>query len=374
MTFLYLSCIEIALIYLLNIPKELFKRYIGMSLFVNGVVMMISSSLLLQDILILESLCFFLLYSLKRRITEILFYLSFLLVVKDIIIIFPFYTLISFIIYMTVMALLVYIKQRYPIDNQNIYWSLLMMISLSTLCIYHILYYDFIEILGVNRHLIILTTLVITMMISYYMFFKYTKLNHEQQLLNQAITYFKNDQQNYAYLEKKNNELYKLKHDLKYDYLQMKQAIKEKEFETINQIVDQKIALLDQEDMLITSGNKLLDSFINMKLEQLQLKKIIPTMIISIQDISFIQDDHLNIIINYLFDLAALCVNHQELQVKIIQDTCVFEITMTMHLGIENIDPVKYDTLKLLLKKYQGSIKIIHENQNLIISLLIPMQ
>lgn len=374
MTFLYLSCIEIALIYLLNIPKELFKRYIGMSLFVNGVVMMISSSLLLQDILFLESLFFFLFYSLKRRITEILFYLSFLLVVKDIIIIFPFYTLISFIIYMTVMALLVYIKQRYPIDNQNIYWSLLMMISLSTLCIYHILYYDFLEILGVNRHLIILTTLVITMMISYYMFFKYTKLNHEQQLLNQAITYFKNDQQNYAYLEKKNNELYKLKHDLKYDYLQMKQAIKEKEFETINQIVDQKIALLDQEDMLITSGNKLLDSFINMKLEQLQLKKIIPTMIISIQDISFIQDDHLNIIINYLFDLAALCVNHQELQVKIIQDTCVFEITMTMHLGIENIDPVKYDTLKLLLKKYQGSIKIIHENQNLIISLLIPMQ
>ena len=355
MTFLYLSCIEIALIYLLNIPKELFKRYIGMSLFVNGVVMMISSSLLLQDILFLESLCFFLFYSLKRRITEILFYLSFLLVVKDIIIIFPFYTLISFIIYMTVMVLLVYIKQRYPIDNQNIYWSLLMMISLSTLCIYHILYYDFLE-------------------ISYYMFFKYTKLNHEQQLLNQAITYFKNDQQNYAYLEKKNNELYKLKHDLKYDYLQMKQAIKEKEFETINQIVDQKIALLDQEDMLITSGNKLLDSFINMKLEQLQLKKIIPMMIISIQDISFIQDDHLNIIINYLFDLAALCVNHQELQVKIIQDTCVFEITMTMHLGIENIDPVKYDTLKLLLKKYQGSIKIIHENQNLILSLLIPMQ
>ena len=39
-----------------------------------------------------------------------------------------------------------------------------MMISLSTLCIYHILYYDFLEILGVNRHLIILTTLVIRVM------------------------------------------------------------------------------------------------------------------------------------------------------------------------------------------------------------------
>ena len=67
MTFLYLSCIEIALIYLLNIPKELFKRYIGMSLFVNGVVMMISSSLLLQDILFLESLCFFLVLFIKKK-------------------------------------------------------------------------------------------------------------------------------------------------------------------------------------------------------------------------------------------------------------------------------------------------------------------
>ena len=72
MTFLYLSCIEIALIYLLNIPKELFKRYIGMSLFVNGVVMMISSSLLLQDILFLESLCFFLFYSLQHGIQAII--------------------------------------------------------------------------------------------------------------------------------------------------------------------------------------------------------------------------------------------------------------------------------------------------------------
>lgn len=374
MTFLYLSCIEIALIFLLNIPQDVLKKYIVFSIVVNGLVAMMSSSLLLQDILFLESLCFFLFYSLKRKITEIIFYLSFLLVVKDIIFIFPFYMIISLIIYVTVIALLVYIKQRYPIDNQNIYWSLLMMLALSTLCIYHILYYDFLEILGVNRHLIILLTLVITMMISYYMFFKYTKLNHEQQLLNQAITYFKNDQQNYAYLEKKNNELYKLKHDLKYDYLQMKQAIKEKEFESIKQIVDQKIIALDQEEMLVTSGNKLLDSFINMKLEQLHLKKINPTMIISIQDISFIQDDHLNIIINYLFDLASLCVNQQELEVKMIQDTCAFEIAMTMHLGIENIDQVKYDTLKLLLKKYQGSIKIIHENQNLILSLLIPMQ
>ena len=33
-----------------------------------------------------------------------------------------------------------------------------------------------------------------------------------------------------------------------------------------------------------------------------------------------------------------------------------FEITMTMHLGIENIDPVKYDTLKLLTKKISKAV------------------
>ncbi len=373
MFFLYLSCIEIALIFLLNIPQDIFKKYIGVSIIINGLVMMMSSSLLLQDILFLECLCFFLLYTLERRITEIIFYLSFLLVVKDIIAIFPFYTFISLLIYIIVISLLVYIKQRYPIDNKNIYWNLLMMISMSTLCIYHILYYDFLEILGVNRHLIILTTLVITIVISYYMFFKYTKLNHEQQLLNQAVNYFKNDQQNYAYLEKKNNELYKLKHDLKYDYLQMKQAIKEKEFETINQIVDQKIAVLNQEEMIIISGNKLFDSFMNMKLEQLKLEHITPTIIVSIQDVSFIEDEHLNIIINYLFDIAMSCIQNNELEIKVIQDECAFEITMFINQGIENIDRVKYDTLKLILKRYQGSIKIIHENQNINISLLIPV-
>lgn len=52
----------------------------------------------------------------------------------------------------------------------------------------------------------------------------------------QAVNYFKNDQQNYAFIEKENNELNKLKHDLKYEYLQMKEYVKRKEFETVNQM------------------------------------------------------------------------------------------------------------------------------------------
>ena len=372
-TFLYFCCIEIALIYLLNVPKEFCKKYLIVCLLSNCLINAIASTLLLQDVLFLEVICFFLFYFLDRNITEILFYLSFSLVIKDIVLLLPFYEAISFIVFMIIIALMIYIKHFYPIDNQNMYWGLLMLISISTLCVYHILYYDFLDVLGVNRNLIILITLVLTIIFSYYLFFRYTKLYHEQQLLNQAVNYFKNDQQNYAFIEKKNNELNKLKHDLKYEYLQMKEYVKRKEFETVNQMIDQKVASLDQEEMIITSGNKLFDAFVNMKLEQLKLEHITPTMIISIQDISFINDEHLNIIISYLFDIAMNCIQNNELEIKAIQDECVFEIAIFISQGIENIDRMKYDTLKLILKKYQGSIKIIHENQNINISLLIPV-
>lgn len=372
-TFLYFCCIEIALIYLLNVPKELFKKYLIVCLLSNCLINAIASTLLLQDVLFLEVICFFLFYFLDRNITEILFYLSFSLVIKDIVLLLPFYEAISFIAFMIIIALMIYIKHFYPIDNQNMYWGLLMLISISTLCVYHILYYDFLDVLGVNRNLIILATLVLTIIFSYYLFFRYTKLYHEQQLLNQAVSYFKNDQQNYAFIEKKNNELNKLKHDLKYEYLQMKEYVKRKEFETVNQMIDQKVASLNQEEMIITSGNKLFDSFVNMKLEQLKLEHITPTMIVSIQDISFIDDEHLNIIISYLFDIAMSCIQNNELEIKAIQDECAFEITMFINQGIENIDRVKYDTLKLILKRYHGSMKIIHENQNINISLLIPV-
>lgn len=372
-TFLYFCCIEIVLIYLLNVPKEFFKKYLFVCLLSNSLINTIASTLLLQDVLFLEVICFFLFYFLDRNITEILFYLSFSLVIKDIVLLLPFYEAISFIVFMIIIALMMYIKHFYPIDNQNMYWGLLMLISISTLCVYHILYYDFLDVLGVNRNLIILITLVLTIIFSYYLFFRYTKLYHEQQLLNQAVSYFKNDQQNYAFIEKKNNELNKLKHDLKYEYLQMKEYVKRKEFEAVNQMIDQKVASLDQEEMIITSGNKLFDAFVNMKLEQLKLEHITPTMIVSIQDISFIDDEHLNIIISYLFDIAMSCIQNNELEIKAIQDECAFEIMMFINQGIENIDRVKYDTLKLILKRYQGSMKIIHENQNVNISLLIPV-
>lgn len=52
------------------------------------------------------------------------------------------------------------------------------------------------------------------------------------------------------------------------------------------------------------------------------------------------------------------CIQNNELEIKAIQDECVFEIAIFISQGIENIDR-KYDTLKQFYKNIQGSIKII---------------
>lgn len=370
MSFLYFCCIEALLTYLLRTNKT---AIIIASLLINCLLSVFTNHPLLQDLLLIESLCFLFYYYSDRLLSEIIFYLSFLTVIKNLVVLIPISSIVSLIIYILIISTFAIIQKLYPIDNKNLYWGLLMAISLSTLCIYHILYNDFLNILGINCNLIILITLLITIIISYYLFLRYTKLNHEQQLLNQAIDHFKNDQQNYAFIEKKNDELYKLRHDLKYDYLQMKEYVKRKEFANVNEMIDKRIDSLNDHNMLIISGNKLFDSFINMKLEQLKLNNIKPAIIVSIQDISFIEDEHLNILINYLFDIAIDCMENNELEVKITEDQCAFEITLYMNDAKERINQMKYDTLVLILHKYHGSLQVQHAGASLYISTLIPV-
>lgn len=200
MSFLYFCCIEALLTYLLRTNKT--AIFIA-SLLINCLLSVFTSHPLLQDLLLIESLCFLFYYYSDRLLSEIIFYLSFLTVIKNLVVLMPISPIVSLIIYILIISAFAIIQKLYPIDNKNLYWGLLMAISLSTLCIYHILYNDFLNVLGINCNLIILITLLITIIISYYLFLRYTKLNHEQQLLNQAIDHFKNDQQNYAFIEKK---------------------------------------------------------------------------------------------------------------------------------------------------------------------------
>ena len=146
-----------------------------------------------------------------------------------------------------------------------------------------------------------------------------------------------------------------------------------KEIENVNEMIDKRIDSLNDHNMLIISGNKLFDSFINMKLEQLKLNNIKPAIIVSIQDISFIEDEHLNILINYLFDIAIDCMENNELEVKITEDQCAFEITLYMNDAKERINQMKYDTLVLILHKYHGSLQVQHAGASLYISTLIPV-
>ena len=343
---------------------------------VNIFLIQIQGSSILTDVILLETLCLIIYYHLDHCLSEILFYLSFMCFIKNLFIV-PQYILLGIIIYCIVALGIIYVKKQFPIHMQNVYWLFLSVVSLSTLCIYHILYNDFLDILGINRNVVILLTLLLTIIISYYLFLRNSVLTERQQLIQDAIDNFKNEQKQYAYIEKKNSELYKLRHDLKYDYLQMQQYIKKHQYDHMNEIINQKLDYLNHDYEMICSGHKLIDSYINMKLEQIKQNEIHSKMIVSVHDLSYIDDQHLHIFISYMFDLAieASLQNEKIINIQIIEDTSAFEMTMTIPGKIpENINKTTLETLKLLLKKYQGNLYIssAQNASQFYISLLIP--
>lgn len=145
MSFLYFCCIETLLTYLLRTNKT--AIFIA-SLLINCLLSIFTSHPLLQDLLLIESLCFLFYYYSDRLLSEIIFYLSFLTVIKNLVVLIPISPIVSLIIYILIISAFAIIQKLYPIDNKNLYWGLLMAISLSTLCICHILYNDFLNILG----------------------------------------------------------------------------------------------------------------------------------------------------------------------------------------------------------------------------------
>lgn len=74
MSFLYFCCIEALLTYLLRTNKT---AIIIASLLINCLLSVFTSHPLLQDLLLIESLCFLFYYYSDRLLSEIIFYLSF---------------------------------------------------------------------------------------------------------------------------------------------------------------------------------------------------------------------------------------------------------------------------------------------------------
>lgn len=79
MSFLYFCCIEALLTYLLRTNKT---AIIIASLLINCLLSVFTSHPLLQDLLLIESLCFLFYYYSDRMLSELVFYLSFLTVIK----------------------------------------------------------------------------------------------------------------------------------------------------------------------------------------------------------------------------------------------------------------------------------------------------
>lgn len=115
-SFLYFCCIEASLIFLLRTSQTA----IIASLLINCLLSVFTSHPLLQDLLLIESLCFLFYYS-DRLLSEIIFYLSFLTVIKNLVILIPISPIVSLIIYILIISSFAFIQKLYPIDNKNLY-------------------------------------------------------------------------------------------------------------------------------------------------------------------------------------------------------------------------------------------------------------
>lgn len=100
MSFLYFCCIEALLTYLLRTNKTA----IIASLLINCLLSVFTSHPLLQDLLLIESLCFLFYYYSDRLLSEIVFYLSFLTVIKNLVILIPISPIVSLIIYILIIS------------------------------------------------------------------------------------------------------------------------------------------------------------------------------------------------------------------------------------------------------------------------------
>lgn len=116
-SFLYFCCIEALLTYLLRTSQT---AIIIASLLINCLLSVFTSHPLLQDLLLIESLCFLFYYS-DRLLSEIIFYLSFLTVIKNLVILIPISPIVSLIIYILIISSFAFIQKLYPIDNKNLY-------------------------------------------------------------------------------------------------------------------------------------------------------------------------------------------------------------------------------------------------------------
>ena len=119
MSFLYFCCIEALLTYLLRTNKT---AIIIASLLINCLLSVFTSHPLLQDLLLIESLCFLFYYYSDRLLSEIIFYLSFLTVIKNLVVLIPISPIVSLIIYILIISTFAIIQKLYPIDNKNLYW------------------------------------------------------------------------------------------------------------------------------------------------------------------------------------------------------------------------------------------------------------
>ncbi|WP_270640140.1 sensor histidine kinase [Longibaculum muris] len=176
------------------------------------------------------------------------------------------------------------------------------------------------------------------------------------------------------------------KHDLKHDYQLLQYYLTEKDYSRVQELMSSKKDIVDSMPTLLSTHNKLLNTVINGKILEAYSKNIKVESVISIHDINFIHDYDLNTLLSNVLDNAIENNNEGIIRINIVQDN------MLLHIKVGNaVNPQKYSpelitqkdnqnhgfglkSINRIVKKYQGVMNIIHNQEEFEIQITLLMQ
>lgn len=292
-------------------------------------------------------------------------------------------------LYFFIECLVLYICKRKNIKLENLYWKLLTIVVTVFYFAYSILLQFYLG-MELNRTLVFITSIslglsVIGIAVIVYYISELEKENQETQFSLQKLEM---EQSNYLYLNKISNEIKIMRHDLKHDYLLIKNYLDEGKYDKIEAMVNAHSEELHDVSYTINSSNELINTIINYKLMIARGNNIKVDYRINVSNIAYMKDYHLNELLSNLLDNAIENCSKNDPRINIIIEENVFlciEIINSVSESVLEYNPElltsKSDSnhghginsVRRIVNEYKGNMKCFEEELNFHVSIIIPI-
>lgn len=293
------------------------------------------------------------------------------------------------IIYFLIVCIILYICRVKKIKLNQLYWKLLTIVVTVFYFAYSILLQFYLG-MELNRTLVFITSIslglsVIGIAVIVYYISELEKENQETQFSLQKLEM---EQSNYLYLNKISNEIKIMRHDLKHDYLLIKNYLDEGKYDKIEAMVNARSEELHDVSYTINSSNELINTIINYKLMIARGNNIKVDYRINVSNIAYMKDYHLNELLSNLLDNAIENCSKNDPRINIIIEENVFlciEIINSVSESVLEYNPElltsKSDSnhghginsVRRIVNEYKGNMKCFEEELNFHVSIIIPI-